>query len=80
MRRPEKLICKTPILISTKRYLQQTLATQFSLPVYELTSCQAIKAGAILIQGGPEFVSATHLRHRRFISTAVQAAASSQSR
>ena len=32
------------------------------------------------VSGGPEFVSAIHLRQRRFISTAVQAAASSQSR
>ena len=30
------------------------------------------------VSGGPEFVSSFHLRHRRLISTAVQAAASSQ--
>ena len=32
------------------------------------------------VSGGPEFVSAIHLRHSRFISTAVQAAATFRSR
>ena len=34
---------------------------------------------SIGVSGGTEFVSVINLRHRRFISTAVQAAASSQS-
>ena len=33
---------------------------------------------SIGVSGGAEFVSAIHLRHSRFISTAVQAAASSK--